>query len=94
MGPITHFVVSTVSSLAVGTVIGNVARATLPLGAGKIARAWVAFGAMAIGSTVASKCGESFADEVSLLVDFAKEQGETVQDIMNERKMNAAADKD
>lgn len=75
MGPTAKLLVSTVSSLAVGSVIGNVARVALPRGAGLASRVWTGIGSTAIAAAVASKCGDAFADVLDNIYSIAKEQG-------------------
>ena len=93
MGPIAKLLVSTVSSLAVGSVIGNVARVALPRGAGLASRVWTGTGSMAIAAAVASKCGDAFADELDNIYSVAKEQGGNIAAALAEsRKASESAD--
>lgn len=93
MGPIAKLLVSTVSSLAVGSVIGNVARVALPRGAGLASRVWTGIGSMAIAAAVASKCGDAFADELDNIYSVAKEQGGNIAAALAEsRKASESAD--
>ena len=93
MGPIAKLLVSTVSSLAVGSVIGNVARVALPRGAGLASRVWTGIGSMAIAAAVASKCGDAFADELDNIYSVAKEQrGNIAAALAESRKASESAD--
>ena len=93
MEPIAKLLVSTVSSLAVGSVIGNVARVALPRGAGLASRVWTGIGSMAIAAAVASKCGDAFADELDNIYSVAKEQGGNIAAALAEsRKASESAD--
>lgn len=66
------------SSVGIGTVVGNISRAALPAGTSAVTKACVYVGSVGVGGVITMKVGDYYEDLVEQSAEFVKQFKKTI----------------